>query len=85
MPRSLLLFRAAMPNIAIIPHPIAPDNVKLYEWGLHPGTIDLLATEDGKFLVAKAKVDIFGLGYEESDTETQAPVLSPDPQAAILK
>jgi uncharacterized SAM-binding protein YcdF (DUF218 family) len=53
MPRSLLLFRTAMPNVTIVPYPVAPDNVKLYEWWLHPGTIDLLATEYCKFLLTK--------------------------------
>ncbi len=56
MPRSLLLFRAAMPDVTIIPHPITPDSVKLYEWWQHPGTVELLATEYSKFLVANLKV-----------------------------
>ena len=56
MPRSLLLFRAAMPEATIIPHPITPDSVKLYEWWEHPGTVELLATEYDKFLVARFKL-----------------------------
>ena len=55
MPRSLLLFRNAMPDKKIIPYPVTPDSVKLYEWWLHPGTIQLLATEYGKYLVVYFK------------------------------
>jgi uncharacterized SAM-binding protein YcdF (DUF218 family) len=56
MPRSLLLFHTIMPDIAIIPHPVTPDSVKLYEWWVHPGTVDLLTTEYGKYLVAQLKI-----------------------------
>ncbi len=52
MPRSLLLFHHAMPDIEIIPHPVAPDSVKLHEWWEHPRTIELLATEYTKYLLA---------------------------------
>jgi uncharacterized SAM-binding protein YcdF (DUF218 family) len=52
MPRSLLVFRAAMPDIAITPHPVAPDSVKLEDWWQHPGTISLLVTEYNKYLFA---------------------------------
>jgi uncharacterized SAM-binding protein YcdF (DUF218 family) len=56
MPRSLMLFHAAMPDVKIIPHPVTPDSVKLYHWWIHPGTIDLLATEYGKFIVANIRL-----------------------------
>ncbi len=56
MPRSLLLFHAAMPDIKIIPYPVTPDSVKLYEWWMHPGTIELLVTEYNKFLLANIKI-----------------------------
>ncbi|MDD3029094.1 MAG: YdcF family protein [Alphaproteobacteria bacterium] len=52
MPRSLLLFHAAMPDMTIIPTPVAPDKVKLRTWWEHPGTANLLITEYSKFLVA---------------------------------
>jgi uncharacterized SAM-binding protein YcdF (DUF218 family) len=56
MPRSLLLFHTAMPDIEIVPYPITPDSVKLFEWWLHPGTIELLATEYQKFLIVRIKI-----------------------------
>ena len=56
MPRTLLLFRTAMPDVNIFPHPIAPDSVKLSDWWEHPNTIQLLATEYTKFLIADVKI-----------------------------
>lgn len=56
MPRSLLLFRAVMPDIVIIPHPIEPDSVRMAQWWQHPGTIELLVTEYSKFLLAHLKI-----------------------------
>ncbi len=56
MPRSLLLFRKTMPDITIIPHPITPNSVKLYRWWLYPGTVNLIATEYCKYLLALLKM-----------------------------
>ena len=56
MPRSLLLFHAAMPDMEVIPHPVTPDSVKLYEWWMHPGTIELLGTEYIKYLLAYVRI-----------------------------
>lgn len=58
MPRSLLIFRATLPDIAIIPHPVAPDSVKLSEWWMHPGTASLLVTEYNKYLLAVLRVEL---------------------------
>lgn len=52
MPRSLMIFRATMPDIQIIPHPISPESVKLEGWWMRPGTARLLVTEYNKYLVA---------------------------------
>ena len=52
MPRSLMIFRAALPEIKIVPHPITPDSVKLDDWWAHPGTASLLITEYNKYLLA---------------------------------
>ncbi|MDR3424498.1 MAG: YdcF family protein [Alphaproteobacteria bacterium] len=56
MPRSLRLFRAAMPDVTIIPHPVTPDSVKTNEWWRYPRTALLLATEYCKFLLAGFKI-----------------------------
>lgn len=50
MPRSLMVFHTAMPNITIIAHPIIPDSVWLKDWWKHPGTANLLVTEYNKYL-----------------------------------
>lgn len=52
MPRSLLLFHADMPELLIIPHPVAPDSVKLRSWWERRGTASLLVTEYNKYLIA---------------------------------
>lgn len=58
MPRSLLLFHNAMPNIEIIPHPITPDSVKLDMWWQHPGTASLLVTEYTKYIIALLRIEL---------------------------
>lgn len=58
MPRSLLEFRAAMPDIRIVPHPVSPDHVKHETWYLYPGTALLIAGEYTKFILAWVHVTI---------------------------
>ncbi|MBC6441256.1 MAG: YdcF family protein [Rhodospirillales bacterium] len=52
MPRSLNLFRRAMPEIEIVPHPVFPDSVRIDSWWSHPRTFALLADEYTKYLVS---------------------------------
>lgn len=52
MPRSLLEFHAAMPDIKIIPNPVFPPNVKRDAWWRYPGTAFLIVEEYTKYLVA---------------------------------
>jgi uncharacterized SAM-binding protein YcdF (DUF218 family) len=54
MPRSLLEFRNAMPDVQIIAHPVFPENVKVDEWWRWPGTAILIVSEYNKYLVAEA-------------------------------
>ncbi len=55
MPRSLLEFRARMPEVTIVPHPVFPDHVKQDEWWRWPGSAYLLVGEYGKYLVARLR------------------------------
>lgn len=55
MPRSLAEFRRALPDVAIVPHPVFPDTVKSREWWRWPGTAALLATEYSKYLAAEIR------------------------------
>ena len=52
MPRSLLEFRGAMPDVELVPHPVFPDHVKLAKWWAYPGTLALTASEYTKFVAA---------------------------------
>ncbi len=51
MPRSLLEFRDAMPEVKVIPHPVFPAHVKA-DWWAWPGTAALVLGEYNKFLMA---------------------------------
>lgn len=52
MPRSLLEFRQALPDVEIVPHPVFPEHVKQNEWWAWPGTAALVASEYNKYLLA---------------------------------
>jgi uncharacterized SAM-binding protein YcdF (DUF218 family) len=58
MPRSLMIFRAILPQMEIIPHSVSPDSVKLDEWWLRPGTTSLLVTEYDKYLWAALRLGL---------------------------
>jgi uncharacterized SAM-binding protein YcdF (DUF218 family) len=50
MPRSLLEFDRAMPEIEIVAHPVFPDQVRRERWWASPGTALLLMSEYSKYL-----------------------------------
>lgn len=52
MPRSLLEFERAMPEILIVPHPVFPERVRDEHWWAWHGTAALLIGEYGKYLAA---------------------------------
>ncbi|MEQ8830294.1 MAG: YdcF family protein [Alphaproteobacteria bacterium] len=52
MPRSLLEFRSAMPDVTIVPHPVSPDHVKTDSWYRYPGTALLIAGEFSKYILS---------------------------------
>ena len=60
MPRSLLEFRRAMPDIAIVPNPVFAGNVKQRQWWEWPGTLTLIATEYTKYLAAVVRPWVIG-------------------------
>ena len=59
MPRSLLEFRHAMPDLVIVPHPVFSDSVKR-RWWAWPGTAQLIAEEYVKYLVAAVSLQFVG-------------------------
>lgn len=53
LPRSLIEFQSAMPDIKIIPHPVFTDNFELNKWWLFPMTVKLIMLEYNKYLFKK--------------------------------
>jgi uncharacterized SAM-binding protein YcdF (DUF218 family) len=63
MPRSLLEFRAALPGVEIVPHPVFPAHVLIDEWWRRPGTAGLVIGEYNKYLLAALRTGL-GIGGE---------------------
>jgi len=61
MPRSMIEFRHAMPDIEIVPHPVFPETFKQDDWWLWPGSAALLAREYSKYLIALVRTGFGGL------------------------
>lgn len=61
MPRSLLEFRAQLPQATILADPVTSENVRLDQWWRWPGTALLLAGEYNKYLAARARLFLAGL------------------------
>ncbi len=56
MPRSLLEFRAAMPHITIVPHPVIPDFLRSDTGTGRLGGVRLIAREYTKYLLAQIRL-----------------------------
>jgi uncharacterized SAM-binding protein YcdF (DUF218 family) len=52
LPRSLMEFRAVLPDVAIVPHPVFHDRIKHDRWWAWPGTASLIISEYHKYLFA---------------------------------
>jgi uncharacterized SAM-binding protein YcdF (DUF218 family) len=64
MPRSLLEFHHAMPDVEITIHPVFPDQLRRNVWWRSPGTAGLLIYEYNKYLGACLRLaiaDLLGL------------------------
>lgn len=61
MPRALMEFRAVMPDMAIIAHPVFVDHIKQEEWWEWPGTTNLMVAEYNKALLAWLRLQIQSL------------------------
>ncbi len=55
MPRSMTELAGAMPDVDLIPYPVASPHLSFAGWWHDPGAFGLLAREYGKFLVANAR------------------------------
>lgn len=67
MPRSLIEFRNAMPDAAILPHPVATDGFRRDAWWAWPGTLRLVVSEYSKTLAALARTRL-GIQGEKAVT-----------------
>lgn len=56
MPRSVLEFANAMPDVVIVPHPVFSGNVKIDHWWAWPGTTMLVAGEFTKYIAARVRL-----------------------------
>ena len=56
IPRSLMIFKAVMPNVKIIAYPVFTNNFKIHDWWNYPGTRWLLLKEYFKCLFIFFKV-----------------------------
>ncbi|MBF0248778.1 MAG: YdcF family protein [Alphaproteobacteria bacterium] len=61
MPRSILEFENAMPDVIVFPHPVFPAHVKQEDWWAWPGTTGLIVGEYNKFLMAWLRHRLIGL------------------------
>lgn len=55
MPRSLIEFDRAMPEVRLISHPVFPANYRQDDWWRWPGSAKLLVSEYHKYLVARLR------------------------------
>lgn len=56
MPRSLAELARAMPDVELVPHPVAPEGIRRKVWWLDAAAARLLAAEYVKFLPAAARL-----------------------------
>ena len=62
MPRGLLEFRRAMPEIEIVAHPVFPEQVRYEHWWARRGTAVLLVNEYAKYLATLARPFVEDIG-----------------------
>ncbi|MBX9863845.1 MAG: YdcF family protein [Hyphomicrobium sp.] len=71
MPRSLAELARAMPDIELMPHPVAPDDLRHKVWWLDVTTTRLLAQEYVKFLPAAIRLAVTrGMAPWQADSIT---------------
>ncbi|TAH34140.1 MAG: YdcF family protein [Alphaproteobacteria bacterium] len=64
MPRSLMEFQAAMPNVKIIAHPVFLEHVRTGEWWRWPGTFWLVIGEYNKYLFARLGHELINIYFQ---------------------
>lgn len=68
MPRSLLEFKRALPDVRIIPHPVFSDRVRPKRWWDSPGTVILIMGEYNKYLLSSIRAFV-SAGFAPIDSD----------------
>ncbi|SDG38284.1 Uncharacterized SAM-binding protein YcdF, DUF218 family [Limimonas halophila] len=63
IPRSLLAFRARLPDVHIVPHPVFPPGLSAAPWWRAPNKARLLMTEYSKYLAALVRESLTGAAH----------------------
>ncbi len=63
MPRSMLELRRVLPNVKLIPYPVAAQNVRVESWWAYRGTLWLLTKEYFKTLSALSRLGASRITY----------------------
>jgi uncharacterized SAM-binding protein YcdF (DUF218 family) len=64
IPRTMLEFRHAMPNVRLVARPVVTDNIDVGHWWRDPATFRVISVEYAKYLAALVRTQI------ETDPET---------------
>jgi uncharacterized SAM-binding protein YcdF (DUF218 family) len=56
MPRAWIEFEHALPEIALVPYPVVPADVRVNAWWRWPGTFGLIAGEWTKYVFARVRI-----------------------------
>lgn len=73
MPRSLFEFAQALPEVAIVPHPVFPGHVMQARWWVWPGTAALIIGEYHKFLWSWLRHEVLHLAGTPQPLASGAP------------
>jgi uncharacterized SAM-binding protein YcdF (DUF218 family) len=73
MPRALVEFRAAMPQVTIVPHATASASFRIDDWWWWPGTLRLIASEWTKYIAAKTTLTL-GVRFPQRAPISPAPM-----------
>ena len=66
MPRAILEFRHAMPDVRLVANPTFPQHVKVDDWWRYRGTAGLLASEYAKYLLALIRMPFNRASFQGS-------------------
>ncbi len=71
MPRTLTEFTAAMPEVALQPYPVKPEDIDFVHWWRNPHTLRLLNGEYAKYLASVAMNTVINPLLRKLDQDTK--------------